>query len=215
MAGGLSKRPHNLTELEWRVRHAAQDMDRHGIYPTGDRLVLALEDDPEPNVRRARHDLISWGLLILRTPAVPPDRPFVLMPEPVPEDDELESIEPTEPKVQTTKSLVKQFNINLWRIIEDKGSTYEALGFVLGMSANAVKCRVDHARHAYPSEELEPCGLGLSHHEKIQIRKQYGKYLDQSHDPAVRIFAAQVFAPHRARPDSRSRTRDMAQREHG
>jgi hypothetical protein len=95
-------------------------------------------------------------------------------------------------------------NIALFRIVEGKGSVYQSLAVVLGITPNAVKCRVDDARWRYPSEDLDPEMVGLTAADK----KYLAARIAQSEDPASIEFAAKIHTARRARPDRRSQARD-------
>ena len=177
-----------LSETEWAVRHAALDLSRRGIFPTIDRLYEceSLADFGESAIRAAAHELVRLGKF---------PRPAV------PAADLADAGLPVRASNRT-------INVALYRIVEDKGSLYESLSLVTGLSIDSIKCRVHTARECYPTEELDPYATRLSLSESSQVSRSIDRYVLASGDAAVREFAASTFAPRRVRPDSRSLTRD-------
>lgn len=190
--------------LEVRILALARALDCQRIYPSGDRLVIEAENVPECDVRRVRSDLVATGQLKIRTP-----RPEGLGPEPEPnydiDDDELP---PALVKAASHADRERVINIALYRIVEGKGSVYESLATVMGISPNAAKCRVNHARYAYPSADLDPNAGKFSEAD----RRYFLKYTKPGESKAVRDWAAGVVAPRRARPDVRGRGDKPARR---
>lgn len=54
-----------LSELEWRVLHAMQDLSREGKRPSGTSVCRLVSDRDVATVRRARQRVIAWGLFSL------------------------------------------------------------------------------------------------------------------------------------------------------
>lgn len=199
---------------EWQILHSARDMDRSGTHPTADRLIYWNPDIPEADVRAIRADLIRWGLLKLTTT---PGAYAVPQPDATPRRrrgaasagaGRRKRRGDAAPATPGPGIDPKTAAIALYRVVEGKGSVYRNLGMLLGCTGNAIKCRVDHARNAYTSEELDFEGdeIGLDPGERKYLTKLFKK-LDS---PEVREFAATVYAPKRARPDRRSQSRDDA-----
>jgi hypothetical protein len=179
------KAPHELSDDEWVVLHAMQDLDARGVYPSGGRVVDAVSLAPAL-ARRIRRDLLAWGLA---RPATPDDG--------VDADPDSGDVAPPDGDESPE---VKAWNVALFRVLEGEPGLVRNLSILTGMTADAIKSRVKRVRHTYKPGDFPEARDEWEPDEKRYFAKRYRK----SSDPTVREWLAGVIAPHRARPDYRS-----------
>lgn len=193
----------HLTEIHLATLHAIRDMDRAGVYPSGDRLVAALEDYPEDGVRRARHELVAGGLAAVRTPNDGPDAP-----EPDCEGVVLSAadVPASRPGGLAVDASSRAWNVALYRVVHGHKGLYAHLSELTGLSVNALKSRVKRVHFEYPPDEVDDPAA-----EDEEINRYLAIQYRNCKDPAVRDWRISHPSAPRAHPDrSRCRHADSA-----
>lgn len=79
---------------------------------------------------------------------------------------------------------IRRYNLAIWRLIHGKGSVYEEVAILTGLSPKAIERRADRAAKNCTDEELNDQRGVFTDVEQRYFSLEYGK----SKDPEVRKF---------------------------